>query len=237
MYKAELLDLSYSNQYTLLSYSGNGIIVPKEWTIRIMHSGELRCSNAEFFEYLLFYHTEELPPEFEKDEYRDITDSLYRKGIKKYPSLFDFPNEESRWVWIAGVIDAECSLSLQKSKKKTKRGFQYIPRLNCSSTTPILLYQFKKACHPYGCVSSHHYQDHRSDFWKSSRKLSVSGNGLRYILPNVLSYLVVKRCQAEILLEALVLLSKRTDSQRDEKIEILWSEIRKLNKRGKSYIR
>ncbi|GAG13964.1 unnamed protein product, partial [marine sediment metagenome] len=179
LYKAELIDLSYTNQYTMISYSGNGIIIPKEWNIKIMHSGELVCSNAEFFEYLLsFCHTGELPG-IKQDEYRNITETLNKKNIQIRPILFDFPNEESKWVWIAGIVDAECSLSLQKSKKNTKRGFQYIPRLNCSSTTPILLFQFKKACHPYGSVTSHHYQDNRNDFWKSYRKLGIYSNGLR----------------------------------------------------------
>jgi hypothetical protein len=233
LYKAKLIDLyPHMNQFMAIGYCGNGIILPKQWSIKIMLSGELICSHAEFFEYLLSYPQYEDLPSIE-DNFRKITDLLKKENCSPQ-FLFDFPSEESKWIWMAGLIDAESSLSLIKSKKNTKRGFQYIPRFSCSSTTPILLLQIMKACHPYGSLSSHHYQDKRNNFWKKTKKVHITSAGLRFILPKIMPYLIVKKRQAEILIEAMKFLTygKKTEVH-EQKLGELWLEIRRLNRRGK----
>jgi len=147
---------------------------------------------------------------------------------------FEFPNEISKWIWIAGIIDAESSLELQKSKGKTARQFRFIPRMACSSTTLSLLFQLKRTCFPYGNISSHHYQDKRDSQWSRTNKFMVFGDGLRIILPKLLPYLVVKRNQALLLTEALSLLTKgRKPKEIEGRLVEIWLQMRELNRRGR----
>ncbi len=232
LYQAEILDLDpHFNQFTLVSYKGNGIIVPEDHTVKVSKSGVITCSPVDFFDYLLsFAHNEDFPDK--KRKYRRLSELLKKYNIKT-PELFEFPNEESKWTWLGAMLDAESSISLIKSRKKTKRGFQYIPKLSCSSTTPELLLQMLKACHPYGCLSSHHYQDKRSTFWKQTKKFTINSTGLRILLPKILPYLVIKKHRALLLLESIDLLSygKKELSEENRLFEI-WENLRNLNKRG-----
>jgi len=221
------------NQFTWFGYRGTGTPIPKSWRLKVMLSGKVILSNAGMLDVVLGYR-------------KGIKTPIRDGGIPKFNLQFKgnkdvlpgFPNESSKWVWLAGIIDAECSLSLIRCTKDTRRGFQYLPRLSCSSTTPILLLQMKKVCHPFATMSSHHYQDKRSPFWKSTRKLSVTSNGLRHILPKVLPYLVVKRKRAEKLLEALSLLEvcpKKGDAKSyvERKLSGCLKDMKIMNKRGK----
>ena len=147
---------------------------------------------------------------------------------------FEFPNEESKWIWISGIIDAESSLEMARSKSRTKRGYRWIPRMACSSTTIALLLQLKRASNPYGNISSHHHQDKRDGKWNKVSKFTLFSNGLRYILPKVLPYLVVKKVQATLLLRVLELLTKGPKpSEVESELESIWLQIRGLNKKVK----
>jgi hypothetical protein len=75
---------------------------------------------------------------------------------------------------------------------------------------------------------------------KPQKQYRLSSNGLRYILPNVIPFLLVKRRHAELLLEALNIMgrigfrAKRNQYTKiDEKrLEEIYQELRRLNQRG-----
>jgi len=218
----------YMNQFMHKAYCGNGSIVPKSWSIKFMLSGEIVCSDQGFLDFLILNK----PLDGINNE-RKLSDMWEKMGVPpNYGELFEFPSEVSKWVWLAGIVDAESSLSLIKCKKKTKRGFQYIPRFSCASTTPLLLVQILKVTYPYGFLSSHH-KDKRNDFWKKTKKVCITSNGLREILPKLIPFLILKRRQAEILLRSMQLLSHGPKSaDKEQELFDLRLEIKKLNRRG-----
>lgn len=231
LYEKGVLDkYPFMNQFTNKAYCGNGADVPKEWYIKFLISGEIICSDLGFLNFLIFNKAVPLC----KGK-RGISDLYEKYGeLEGSEDLFEFPSEKSKWVWLAGIVDAESSLSLIKCKKKTKRGFQYIPRFSCASTTPLLLIQILKVCYPYGFLSSHH-QDKRSDFWQKTRKVCITSNGLRVILPKIMPFLILKRKQAKILLRAMQLLSYgKKSAEKEKELFDLYLEIKKLNRRGKN---
>jgi hypothetical protein len=153
--------------------------------------------------------------------------------------MIPFKTEREKWIWLACAIDTECSLGLYKrghgKKVKVRRGFSWAPDLRCSSTTPILLEQILNICNG-GSISQCNFVDGR----KRQRQYHLSSNGLRYILPNVIPFLLVKRRHAELLLEALNIIGKEGFRAKrnqyakiDEKrLEEIYQELRRLNKRG-----
>jgi hypothetical protein len=151
--------------------------------------------------------------------------------------MIRFQTEREKWVWLACFIDTEGNLGLYKrkaGKRKIKRGFAWGPELRASSTTPILLKQMKAIC-KCGHVHAHNFKDEQPR--KPQKQYQVSSNGLRYILPKVLPFLLVKHRQAELLLEALSLLHVGNNQWtgkpcNDERLEEIYQELRRLNKRG-----
>jgi hypothetical protein len=151
--------------------------------------------------------------------------------------MIKFENEREKWIWLAGVIDTECSLGLYKrpayERERVKRGFVWAPVLRCASTTPSLLEQIKRICNG-GAINQQPFQ---SVVRKPQKQFRLSSNGLRRILPKVLPFLIVKRRQAELLLEALSLLHLGNNQWtgkpcNDERLEEIYQELRRLNKRG-----
>ena len=149
--------------------------------------------------------------------------------------MISFETEREIWLWLACIIDTECSLGLYKRKagnRKIKRGFAWAPDLRCSSTTPVLLQQLIAICKG-GSISDCNFVEKR----KKQKQFHLSSNGLRRILPKVLPHLLVKRKQAELVLEALSLLHKGNNQWtgkpcNDERLEEIYQELRRLNQRG-----
>jgi len=151
--------------------------------------------------------------------------------------MINFETEREKLIWLACGIDTECSLSFLKvpGYGSTRRGFAWHQFLRCSSTTLVLLEQIKEICKG-GCINDFIMQRGR----KPQKQYRLSSNGLRYILPNVIPFLLVKRRHAELLLEALNIMgrigfrAKRNQYTKiDEKsLEEIYQELRRLNKRG-----
>jgi hypothetical protein len=154
--------------------------------------------------------------------------------------MIPFETEREKWIWLACAIDTECSLGLYKRgqgpRVSVRRGFSWSPVLRCASTTPVLLEQIKLICKG-GAINNQPFQTVAR---KTQKQYRLSSNGLRYILPNVIPFLLVKRRNAELLLEALNIMGKigfrakrNQYTKIDEKrLEEIYQELRRLNQRG-----
>lgn len=157
--------------------------------------------------------------------------------------MIDFQTEREKWIWLAGIIDAEGCLTLKKIKRPTNLNrIGYQPTLDIDSTTPLFLQQIKSAFNNNGSISNGHKQ-------KGNRKptfhLNLSSNALRKFLPKIKPFLILKRHQVELVLEVLNILKdnhtkagKYKEKYKDDvnrnfmRLEEIYKEIGKLNKRG-----
>ena len=84
---------------------------------------------------------------------------------------------------------------------------------------------------------------HRNDNWKEQYELCVIANGIRNIVPNILPFLVIKKQQALLTIEAVRLTEKvrktpphpRTIERLQpyyDKLEEIYLKVRELNRRG-----
>ena len=140
-------------------------------------------------------------------------------------------NEELSWL--AAAIDFEGSIMLMKRiEKRCSIGYTLIPVVKIANTNKKLLERFsfltqaiignnevgktKLNNKPYYCITMY-------------------SNKNRTILPLILPFLIGKKRQAILLLEALDILSKRYHkpySTRNGRLDEIHSEIKLLNKKG-----
>ncbi|RLB77416.1 MAG: hypothetical protein DRH24_16260 [Deltaproteobacteria bacterium] len=154
--------------------------------------------------------------------------------------IMEFKNERERWIWLAGIIDCEGGLWIEKFKVPWRRGIAYKPLLSISNTNRQFLQTIKR-------VIGHGYireLPHRNDNWKEQYELCVTANGIRNIVPNILPFLVIKRQQALLIIEAVELTGKigktpphlRTVERLQpyyNKLEEIYLKIKELNRRGR----
>lgn len=131
-------------------------------------------------------------------------------------------------AYIAGLIDGEGCLGMAKVKTG------YVPKLTIVMCESIAITE----CHAITGVGSIGFRPREQKHWKPCVYWQVGSSGLRRLLPTVKQYLLVKRRQADILTEYLVLSYSPPRRHPElnalyiEKIEALYQEIRRLNKRG-----
>lgn len=143
-------------------------------------------------------------------------------------------------AYIAGILDGEGWLGASKVvDPKVSAGFYIRPQVAISMTTDVVFEWLKTLHIPFWngkCVLRE-----RPDFkpnWKNVGQLSLSGNAIRWLLPQVIPYMHVKRHQAELV---LVLAERGFERQHsglrerkspEEQVRI-YRELRQLNRRGK----
>lgn len=141
-------------------------------------------------------------------------------------------NKREQYIWLAGVIDSECTIGFYKKLAlHTKRGFCWMVRLNCGSVTPKLLHKIREFV---GAGRVHLRALKQGNNGKTIYEWEIYGNNVRHILPKVLPFLLLKKKQANLMIEALALLKEHgwKYTPHDKKLEGIWQEMRKLNKRG-----
>ena len=142
--------------------------------------------------------------------------------------------------YITGAIDGEGCLTCFKRKgKKLKLGFGIRPRLSITNTCPEFLSYLKEII-GFGFIRPVRYKRQR-EHWKKVQIFDVGSKGLKILLPEIKNGLIIKKHQAELLLE-LIQINEENNKQRSTKgntermIEI-FNEIKKLNKKGKRFSR
>ena len=131
--------------------------------------------------------------------------------------------------WLEAMIDGEGSISLLKEKRpKFKAGFTYKPRINVSNTCLPRLEKAKNIVGG-GCIIGQDRPDRKRIY-----NLDVSANKIREILPQI--KLVAKEEQKNLLLKALIILSRRCGrglpprtTEEIKKLEEIYKSIRGKN--------
>ena len=127
-------------------------------------------------------------------------------------------------IWLAAVIDCECSLSLFRHKNSRGRRWQWNTRLSLSNLSLAMIQRVIDLC-------GGHYA-----LWPKGNKpmylYALDSNGLRQLLPQVHPYLMVKNRHSELLMEALPLLKERFETRSTihaERLQEIYDELTKLN--------
>jgi len=104
-----------------------------------------------------------------------------------------FETEREKWIWLACIIDTEGCLGIWKKKQpRSIIGYRYIPSFTIPNNSRDLVLMTKEICNR-GSIHQN------NSLWI----YQLDSEGLRNTLPEVLPFLIVKRRQAELLLEAL----------------------------------
>jgi len=128
-------------------------------------------------------------------------------------------------AYLAGLIDGEGGIYISKFKRANPHGFVYELCLRITNTDPSII----NLCNKYGGCWQGQEQTSR---WKIVYRWLFGKDDIRFYVPQLLPYLVIKRKQAEIILEALKCCKGSGFPQDKEKLSFLRKELDKFNRRG-----
>jgi len=148
------------------------------------------------------------------------------------------------WGYVAGFIDADGSMGI------TRRGNgRYEPHLAFINTNKLVLDEIRSfmGTVPKVGVNNRYSESNYKPHWRTAYKLQIgSKRDLRHVLLNVKEFLVIKKRNAELILNFLDIRDKKRDLMKkpkaqwgvaftyDEEEEKIYKEICGLNiKRGK----
>jgi len=140
-------------------------------------------------------------------------------------------------AWLAGVIDGEGSIFLSKVVDHDyRRGFYYRPELFVSNSNRMFLIRIAEIVGE-GTV---HRAKKGGNGAKTRWEYVASAGVLRAVLPQLLPYLIVKRQQAEKMLEYFEFIDahplwgrKHVDPTYYEMLDSLYLGLKRLNRKGK----
>jgi hypothetical protein len=115
-------------------------------------------------------------------------------------------------AWAAGIIDGEGCISLNQEKRT-----QYLLRLTVTNTNLLLLTRIQELFGGNICPMKR-YQDHWKDRWQWDLKAAKAERALRAVLP----YLVAKRQEADIALQARALIGKVGSTHNPNREQLAW---------------
>lgn len=126
--------------------------------------------------------------------------------------------DNSDWKYLAAVIDTDGYLQCQLTRNYKQNGriaVSYIPRLKVDMTSKDFIYNLKNT---YGCGLIFPYDGARKRSNQRASWVWIVGNGhagnrhhnLKNILEHILPYLIIKKKQAQLLIE----LTKISDTRR-----------------------
>lgn len=114
-----------------------------------------------------------------KEVFEDIKNTRF-SGIR----------EETDYCYLAGFIDAECSLGISRYKPKKKPNFTYKISLVCNNTSPHIFYWFKERLGGNFCFVA---RNEKNPKHKNQICWHLTGNKLSKILPKIYPYLISKK--------------------------------------------
>ena len=135
--------------------------------------------------------------------------------------------------YLAASIDFEGHLYFGKNRdRKTKRGFGWKCYLTISNVDDEILYSLRNIAGGSITPIKPSKPTHRWQY-----RWVLGGDDLRELLAEVNPYLIVKRKQGRLGLEALIILEKHWQNSRggwnnDVRLEEIYLEMKLLNKRG-----
>ena len=158
---------------------------------------------------------------------------------KKFPQIAT----EIDYAYLAGLIDAECCLSIHHYKPKNKPNVVYKIHLSLNNTKrPIFQWLAERFGGNFQFIDRESKNPNHSD----QLKWSLSGKALSKILPNIVKYLEYKKpvCEELIKFYATTLSNggaRHTEEFREsyskiiEKRERIVHKVHQLNKKGISF--
>ncbi|HEY5631631.1 MAG TPA: LAGLIDADG family homing endonuclease [Nitrososphaeraceae archaeon] len=160
---------------------------------------------------------------------RKIKDFIRTKRALEFNSHL---TEEDK-SYIAGFIDGEGSIFISCTKRKSK-WLDYSPMLCITNSNKEVLEWIKKML-DRGVITKS--STRKNIKWKTCYSYIKNGVGLLPILNLIIPYLKVKKKQAELLRQFILLrLEREWGSKFYSKEEIdIYTELKKLNKRGQNH--
>lgn len=163
--------------------------------------------------------------------------------MEEFIPKIEFEHEESKWAWLAGLFDGEGHVSLQMytgkgGSQKTKWGFHWNFVFNITNESKEIIetvkYFIKKELEKNkdlkfsgrglgeGSITCAKRKEER-DSWK----YWLGRRGMEHILPKMMPYLIVKRQNAKLVMEAIRLYRK--ENQVDTpRLRPIFSQLREL---------
>lgn len=141
---------------------------------------------------------------------------------------------ELQLAYLAGFVDGEGHITALKTKsKRVDWNDSYSPDFGLTNTNREILEHVRKLT-GFGNIKS---KSKGKPNWKPAWELDFDAIETQILLERLLPYLIVKKRQAELLLELMnkkMKLGSRRVISVDEQVEkdLLYEEIRELNKRG-----
>jgi len=135
-------------------------------------------------------------------------------------------------AYIAAFIDGEGTISIRKYKRKSMvGGMRYNSVVEMNNTDVGVMQYLRSLIGPARYYIFKQQQENR----KKCYRFTVPSNVQRWLLASILPYLVIKKRQAEIVLQFLSLLGEKDHGQEDANLarrEQLYQEVHDLNHRG-----
>lgn len=127
--------------------------------------------------------------------------------------------------YIAGLIDGEGHLSLSPRKQTTKSGLCFHAELHIQIAHEGIVNWLREKLGGYVCPVKKQKENYAQMF-----KYCLHANGLRWFLPQILSYSRMKKDQIEILLEALKITGvRKRHTQQIERLRTLYQKLHLLH--------
>lgn len=133
--------------------------------------------------------------------------------------------------YLAGLIDGEGCFSIQKrTGKQYRRGYYFFPRLFIRITDKAICPILKDNFGGYITFSKSKKSNH-----KDAYRWTIQGKLLTGLLKDLIPHLIIKKQQANILLQFrnLITIDGKPSNDNLDRRELLYKEIKKLNRRGK----
>ncbi len=145
---------------------------------------------------------------------------------------------ESKKAWLAGVIDGEGSIFLSKVfDPRCKRKFFYRPQLAISNTNRRFLIVVAQSTGEGTVLLAKKGDVSCKARWQYQANAGV----LRSVLPQIISYMIIKRALAEKMMQYFAFVDqnpiyglKEVPPEYYEKLDQFYWEIKKLNKKGRN---
>lgn len=189
-----------------------------------------RCRNCGKFLGLEFFSFRDVESNKKASNCKDCSSVI--AGYKKRLKPADITLTETQKAYIAGLMDGEGCIRIQKSKIKKTGGVSYVAVAYIGNTDCKL----GEICAQVG-VGNFYKRKKINVNHKICYIWCLSSNACRSLLPNIVDYLIFKKQQAIHLIEFLENVVKMVNvralkSKYLTDAEELYKKIKKLNKRG-----
>ena len=151
-----------------------------------------------------------------------------RRQLGEAPS---FELSDVQASWLAATIDGEGSVGIHRQYSNDRAGFKYKAVVSVNNTDMAFLEQVKKLVEGFVHVKKNPTQPHHKKCWAVQIKHRATAPLLEQVKP----YLIIKRKQADLVLEfcRAVAASPVHNRAMQPDFERLYLECKALNKRGK----